>query len=498
MRVNAPDVREGRVATTDQQGRFEIKELPAGRYTMTASKGGFVSLQYGQRRPTESGTPIELGDAQTMEKIVIALPRGSVLGGRITDEFGEPVANASVSAWRYAYQGGARRMIPAGQNARDTTDDQGHFRLFGLPPGDYYVSATLRSGGPEVTDPMGELSGYSATYFPGTPNVAEATRIALGVSQENIGISFGLIATRLVRVSGQVLMSDGAAATNGMVVLVPANTSGRPGIAMQQGGAGNRLDRNGAFRITNVAPGRYQVQARAGGREFELSRLDLSVGTDDVEGLTLVTAAGAVVTGLVVSDTGEPFDFRAQQLQIASRPGSPDAQAMGAGAGMAGARVGDDWSFTLRNITDAVIVRASPPQGWAMKSVFINGQEITDTPTEFPAGQTVSGMQIVLTKKITSLTGQVTDAKGNPVLDATVVVFPGNEKLWTYQSRFIKAARPDQEGKYRVSGLPGAESYLVVALQGLEDGQAGDPEFLATIKDLATKLQLGEGESKER
>ena len=103
--VTSPDAREGRVATTDQQGRFEIKELPAGRYTMTASKGGFVSLQYGQRRPSESGTPIELGDGQTMEKIAIALPRGSVLGGRITDEFGEPVANASVSAWRYALRG---------------------------------------------------------------------------------------------------------------------------------------------------------------------------------------------------------------------------------------------------------------------------------------------------------------------------------------------------------------------------------------------------------
>ena len=265
---------------------------------------------------------------------------------------------------------------------------------------------------------------------------------------------------------------------------------------MQQGGAGNRIDQTGAFRVTNVAPGRYQVQARAGGREFELSRLDLMVGTEDVEGLTLVTAPGSTLNGTVVSDTGEPFDFRAQQLQIGSRPGSPDVQAMGAGAGAASARVADDWSFTLRNITDAVIVRASPPQGWAMKSVFVNGQEITDTPTEFPAGQTVSGMQIVLTKKITSLTGQVSDAKGNPVLDATVVVFPGNEKLWTFQSRFIKAARPDQDGKYRVTGLPGPENYLVVALQGLEDGQAGDPEFLATIKDLATKLELGEGESK--
>jgi hypothetical protein len=493
VRVTSPDAREGRVSTTDQQGRFEFKELPAGRYTMTASKAGFVTLQYGQRRPSESGTPIELADAQAMEKIAIALPRGGVLGGRVTDEFGEPVANASVSAWRYAYQGGARRMVPAGQNARDTTDDQGQFRLFGLPPGDYYVSATLRSG-QEVTDPMGELSGYTSTYFPGTSNVAEASRIALGVGQENTGVSFGLIATRLVRVSGQVLMSDGAPATNGMVMAIPANASGRPGMAMQQGGSGGRLDQSGTFRLTNVAPGRYQVQARAGGREFEMARLDLAVGADDVDGLTLVTAPGAIVTGAVVSDTGEPFDFRAQQLQIAARPASPDISGMGGGQGAV--RVGNDFSFTLRNLNDAVFIRAQPPQGWATKSIVINGQDITDTPTEFPPGQTVGGMQIVLTKKIASLTGLVTDAKGNPVLDATVVVFPGNDKLWTFQSRFIKAARPDQEGKYRVTGLPGPENYLVVAVQGLEDGQAGDPEFLATIKDLGTRLELGEGESK--
>ena len=494
VRINAPDVRESRVATTDQQGRFEIKELPAGRYTMTASKGGFVSLQYGQRRPSESGTPIELGEGQTLEKIAIALPRGSVLGGRITDEFGEPVANASVTALRYGYVGGTRRMMPVGQNSRDTTDDQGQFRLFGLPPGDYYVSATLRTGGQEVTDPMGEPSGYAATYYPGTTNVAEAARITLAVAQENTGVSFGLIATKLVRVSGQVLTSAGSPATNGLVMLVPAGANGRPGLAAQQGGSGNSIDQTGFFRLPNVAPGRYQLQARSGAREGEFARMDLVVGAENVEGLTIVTAPGAVVSGTVISDTGEPFDFKPSQLQIGTRAASPDTA--GIRQGPAGFRLGDDWSFSLRNITDSVLIRAQAPQGWTMKSVIVNGDDITDMPTEFPAGQTVNGMQIVLSKKVTSLTGQVTDSRGNPVLDATIVVFPSDEKLWTYQSRFIKAARPDQDGKFQVTGLPGPERYLAVALQGLEDGQAGDPEFLAAIKELAARVELGEGESK--
>jgi len=492
VRVSSPDAREGRLATTDAQGRFEIKELPAGRYTMTASKGGFVALQYGQRRPTESGTPIELGDGQILEKISIALPRGSVLGGRITDEFGEPVANASVVAFRYSYVVGARRLVPAGQNARDTTDDQGHYRLFGLPPGEYYVSASLR-GGPEATDPNGEVSGYAATYFPGTASMADAGRITLAISQENTGVNFGLIATKLVRVSGQVISSDGNPSGNGTVMLAPVAMSGRPGMGMQQGGAGNRIDPNGTFRLTNVAPGRYQLQARTGGREFELARMDLTVGSDDVEGLTLVTAAGAIINGSVVSDTGEPLDFRPQQLQIAARVASADPG--GFGAPSLPARVADDWSFSLRNINDAVLIRATLPQGWWLKSVTVNGQDVTDTPTEFPPGQAVGGMQVVLTKKVSALSGQITDGRGNPVLDATVVIFPANEKLWTFQSRFVKAARPDQDGRYQVSGLP-PEDYMAIALQGLEDGQAGDPDFLASVKDQASKFSLGDGETK--
>jgi hypothetical protein len=495
VRVTSGEARENRVATTDAQGRFEIRELSGGRYTMTASKGGFVTLQYGQRRPSESGTPIELGDGQTLEKIVIALPRGSVLGGRITDEFGEPVANASVTAWRYGYSAGTRRLMPAsGSNGRDSTDDQGHYRLFGLPPGDYYVSATLRGGGPEVTDPMGEPSGYAATYYPGSTNISEAARVTLAVSQENTGINFGLIATRLTRVTGQVLMSDGAPASNGMVALVPTGASGGRGVVIQQGGAGGRIDETGMFRLNNVAPGRYQVQARAGGREFELARMDLTVGADDVEGLTLVAAAASTVSGTVVSDTGEPFDFRPQQLQIGARLASPEAQGMG-GAGMS-SRVGDDWTFTIRNLSDDVVIRAQAPQGWTLKSVVAGGVDVTDVPTEFPAGQTVGGLQVVLTKKSTTVSGLVADSQGNPVLDATVVVFPENEKLWIYQSRFIRAARPDQDGRYRITALPGPERYLAAALQGLEDGQAGDPEFLATLKNAATTFSLGDGETK--
>src|SRR5262245_49700609 len=147
--VNAAEVPGGRGALTDDTGIFDFTELPAGRYTVTVSKSGFVSLSYGQRRPLQAGTPLQLGDGQQLRNVDFQLPRGSVIGGHILDEDGEPMAGASVRVMRYQNLQGDRRLTPAGTSQ---TDDKGQYRVWGLMPGEYYVNALARvnfpGGGP--------------------------------------------------------------------------------------------------------------------------------------------------------------------------------------------------------------------------------------------------------------------------------------------------------------------------------------------------------------
>ena len=494
---------QGRLATTDAQGRFEIRDLPGGRYTVSASKGGFVSVQYGQRRPSESGTPLEIGEGQTLEKIVIALPRGSVISGRITDEFGEPVANAVVTSLRYGYSAGARRLMPAGgQNSRDTTDDQGHFRLFGLSPGDYIISASFRSGGGEATEPSGENTGYAPTYYPGTSSVADAQRVTVALGQEQTSVIFSLIATRLVRVTGAVLNSQGTPMQNGAVMLTPSST--RVNAPALNATLTGRIDGSGQFRVTNVPPGRYvaQVRAQAGrggpaarvanAATAEFGRQEITVGTEDLDGVVILTGPGARVTGQIVTDTGVAPSIRAQQVTVMARPVELDPSSPAGGIG----RVNDDFTFELTGVFDPRVFRVNAPQGWNLKSVLLNGQDVTDIPLDLPPGQTVAGMQIVITERATDLSGRVTDARSRPVTDVTVVIFPADEGKWVYQSRFVGAARPDQDGRYQIRGLPPSDDYLAIAVQGLEDGQAGDPEFLASIREHAAQLSLSEGETR--
>src|SRR6188474_782552 len=99
VRIMGPDI-GSKTATTDAQGRFEFRDLPAGRFNLSAAKSGFVTVQYGQTRPFESGKAIDLTDGQVLDKADIAMPRGSVISGRLVDEFGDPIADAIVNSMR--------------------------------------------------------------------------------------------------------------------------------------------------------------------------------------------------------------------------------------------------------------------------------------------------------------------------------------------------------------------------------------------------------------
>jgi hypothetical protein len=167
VRAFSAEGRGGGVTSTDNEGRFEIKELPAGRFNISASKGGFVSGSFGQKRPGEPGTPIELSEGQIAEKVNFTLSRGSVISGKIVDDGGEPVSGTQVSAMRFAFVAGARRLVPGnGEGGTDRTDDQGSFRLYGLPPGDYFISANNRSGMMMVEQNINntEADGFAPTY----------------------------------------------------------------------------------------------------------------------------------------------------------------------------------------------------------------------------------------------------------------------------------------------------------------------------------------------
>src|SRR5882724_13076110 len=162
--VTAVELPGGRGMLTDDSGIFDLTELPAGRYTLSVSKSGFVSLSYGQRRPLQAGTPLQLAESQTLKGIELQLPRGSVIGGRVLDEDGEAMPGVMVRVMRYQYLQGDRRLTPAGTGQ---TDDKGQYRVWGLMPGDYYVNALTRLPGAGGGNGPGGRGGPGGGPFAG-------------------------------------------------------------------------------------------------------------------------------------------------------------------------------------------------------------------------------------------------------------------------------------------------------------------------------------------
>jgi protocatechuate 3,4-dioxygenase beta subunit len=171
-------------------------------------------MSYGANRPAgpywvEPGQPVELKDGQTLDKLVIALPRGGILAGRVTDENGEPLARVQV------YTLGFPPGVTRGQrsSAGMTTDDLGQFRLWGLSPGEYVVVADARMNtfiapnAPPETDE--ERLGYVTTYYPGTLDEGTAQRVRVKAGEETQGIDIRVGMARLYHVSGSVVDSKG-------------------------------------------------------------------------------------------------------------------------------------------------------------------------------------------------------------------------------------------------------------------------------------------------
>ncbi|MGC4084087.1 MAG: carboxypeptidase-like regulatory domain-containing protein [Vicinamibacterales bacterium] len=519
--LSGSQIQGGRAALTDDEGAFELTELPEGRYTLTAGKTGFITLSYGQRRPLQAGIPIQLAEGQQLTGLDFRLPRGSVIAGHIYDETGDPLPGASVRVMRYEYAQGNRQLVPVGMAQ---TDDLGGYRVWGLNPGDYYVSAVTpnaggrggfiaagpppggrggqfvaaiagRFGGPggPPAPPDIEQTGYAPTFYPGVPSVNEARAVTVGLSAETPSIDFSVLLVRTARISGRVTNPDGSETTAGNVSLIP-EAGGRGGRGTLGTTFGSRINWDGTFAMAGVAPGRYVLRARSEDTvEPQFAVQPITVAETDLTNLTVVLSPAASISGSISFETTQ-----GQQVPDPAgvRVGAPLVDTIDNGPNPI-ARVERTGTFTLSGLQAGshLLRPQGNPRGWVLKSVTLSGRDITDTPIDLRAGQTLTGVSLIFTDKLTEVNGTITDDSGTPVTEYTLLAFPEDNALWRPQARQIMTTRPDQNGKYQMRGLPPGRYYLV-AVDPAEQGEWFEPSYLSAHVSGATTFSLAEGDVK--
>jgi hypothetical protein len=485
-----------RAVATDREGRYRFNNLPAGVYSLIAmpasNRAGYQAAAYGAIPAVASipgGKPIELAEGQRVENIDMALPRTGVITGRVTDTDGEPAARIQVAAF----------MIRSGQEPSQAggaqTDDLGQFRLFGLFPGEYIVRASPAPGFSVIRgqlDEDQESTGFAPTYAPGTPVRGEAMRLRVGRGAE-VTADIRLVETRMYSISGTAVNSKGEAQPNMSVMLMRSDDIGG-------GSVGSSVNLNGTFTVRNLPPGQYEVVARhtpprapgavpTGPEPQEFASVQVEITTSNVDGLALMTRPGAVVTGEIVYDDTPPAGAR---TNLFAEPGLRRSLMGGPYIEL------KDSTFTMRNVFGPVVLRGSMGAGrnWALASVLLNGNDITDVPTTFTAGDS-GHLQVVFTSKAPAVEGLVVDESGKPTMDAMVVLFAQDPSTWPRRSSYLRTTRAIKDGKYAINALREGRYFAVaVPLDIAVSTAEPDAELMATLSKVATAVVLNPGEKR--
>jgi len=308
-------------AITDAAGRFIIRNASPGPYTIRARRPGYSA-------PMQDG--IELEDGGSKKAIVVslenplsislALTPGAALAGRILDPLGKPAENSMVQAILVASDGTTRTAGSTG------VDDQGMYRIWGLPAGKYKLSVEFRNLGPMVVGggvvmmsvggsiiTMGPTpnvqDSWVKTYFPGTVDSSRAALVEVGEAGVVEGLNFGFQIAQAFKISGTVV-DPGRSQRSGVPDYYLIPIGGNDGKVMDtprmsQNSAPSSPNRQpGIFEIRGIQPGRYILYAEdwatgANLRDnFVVSQTILDISSD-ISDITLVMSGTSVVEGTI-------------------------------------------------------------------------------------------------------------------------------------------------------------------------------------------------------
>ena len=503
-----------KVSSTDRGGRFTFDKLPVDRYTVGASKLPYIGAVAGARRPARPGVPVVLAAGAKVTDVTIRLPMGAAISGTVFNEKGQPAPGVMVGVVQRKVQNGERVLNPVQTSA---TDDRGFYRLHGLVPGEYLISALplgLPSNARQLTDAEVDdaLRGvpippapttananttFAPVYFPGTTRLDDAQAVLVAAGEDRQNMDLRIERVRSARIDGTVVSGDGQPIQNVTVTLATTAGTSTRSIAPSI-----RVGPDGRFGMAGTVPGSYTLIARTlaaapDGGQFAFATIDVS-GVD-VTNVQLTLQPALSLTGSIKSASATaPPTVSGHTIQA-----KPLVQATAPALRMIPSNA--NGQFTISGLVPGRYVIAGQPYfgsstasvAWGVESVMVDGKDVTDLPITIAADAMPKDVAVLLSDKWQELSGRLTNEAGAGVSDYAVMVFPVNDAYWVYGTRRIVTAQPGTDGRFTLGGpgpsiLPAGEYYLAAVTDVTKDEQY-DPAFLQSIIPAAIKVTIKPG-----
>jgi protocatechuate 3,4-dioxygenase beta subunit len=485
---NLEDRMQSHSTVTDAGGRFELKGINAGRYRLSVTRNGFVTQEYGQRRPHDPGAILALRPGQNLKDLLFRLIPSAVIAGRVINEEGDPLPWVQVSALREVYSRGKKDLKT---ETTVPTNDLGEYRLFDLRPGRYFIRAEYKPnerliGRSEIERISGtDQRGYVPMYYPGSPDPARASPFTVKAGEEIPSVEILVRPVPAFTVRGRIFnMVSRRSATTYTVTLAPRESSQWFSLPQRNVLADTP---DGSFVIPDVLPGSYTLMAfwAEEGRRYQAVQ-NVEVGNADFDGANLVIAPGTNLSGHVTWDGKPSLDADALMIFLRDADGSYGY--------IHRARTLPTGLFTLNDIFDGRyrVGIAGQSKDSYLKAVRYGAAEALEDGFAVVRGTNVP-LEVTVSSRGGRIQGAVTGADSLPVTGVWVVLIPDEP----HRDRFhlYQKTSTDQYGHFLLRGIPPGD-YKIFCWEEVEDGAWEDPDFLKPFEKQGQTVSLEEADSK--
>jgi len=524
--------RSNLTSATDRDGRFEIREVPAGVYFVLLESPGIISpISFLRGNSDNIGQP-EAFDIKALREYCTEIPvdgtntvnvtvrarRGGAISGKVTYSDGAPAVNAVISMYKRSGKERTRILNGisiAGMSALNT-DDRGRYRISGLPPGDYFVAAAEKNTSPNRSragyDPFSDIlsDSLTATYYGNGAKLSDALPIEMSLGSEINDVDIVLPDSTPHTITGTVTAkSDGRPLAGASITIKNKEQADWLSRDPQK----VTSDSDGRWSFDGIPDGTYVLEADApyetdgalvtsddeAAEQKRLPRkprvlpkqVDVTVGGSDVAGLSIELIDGASVSGTIEIPGGQT-DRGYVVVRYAYESGSADPRNNNTPA--------MDGKFTIDQLkpgkiyltADANTYGAMNEIKYYVKSITLNGNDLMQNPLTVEAGQTITNVKIVLASDRARAKIQLVDDAGKPLPAKALAVIPVDQSRRSFESQTATGVT-DVDGIFPFSGAPG--DYLVIAA-GKDDPWPPGTEAVRAALTAANRINLKPGDNK--